>query len=104
MSPFSPESVGIMSSNRTLVAGLSQRLTLEQFPVLDDPFIDTTSIYMKNSDGITASKRVTHSSLTETHIKKYIPCNFETCKISRSKIADKVNIVVAVYVMYLKAA
>ena len=69
MSPFSLESVGIMSSNRTLVAGLSQRFTLEQFPVLDDPFIDTTSIFMKNRDGITASKRVTHSSLTETHVK-----------------------------------
>ena len=53
MSPSSPVSVGILPSNRTLEVGASQLdrdpsaplpgVTLEQFPVADDPFTDTAS-------------------------------------------------------------
>ena len=48
MSPSSPVSVGILPSNRTLEVGavhldgavVNTVVTLEQFPVADDPFTD----------------------------------------------------------------
>ena len=51
MSPSSPVSVGMLPSNRTLEFGVSHLdsplpipiVTLEQFPVADDPFTDTVS-------------------------------------------------------------
>ena len=49
MSPSSPVSVGMTPSNRTLEEGSVQfemppvLLTLEQFPVADDPLTDTVS-------------------------------------------------------------
>ena len=50
MSPSSPVSVGMTSSNRTLEVVFEQvditpvLLTLEQCPVADDPFTDTVSV------------------------------------------------------------
>ena len=49
VSPSSPVSVGILPSNRTLEVGAShldswpRLVTLEQFPVADDPFTDIVS-------------------------------------------------------------
>ena len=51
MFPSSPVSVGMLPSNRTLEVGASHLdspipkpvVTLEQFPVADDPFTDTVS-------------------------------------------------------------
>ena len=49
MSSFSPVSVGILPSNRTLEVGASHLevdpavVTLEQIPVADDPFTDIVS-------------------------------------------------------------
>ena len=64
MSPYSPVSVGILSSNRTLEVGVShlERCVLvvpgstsEQFPVADDPFTDIVStVGKKKYDGTTA--------------------------------------------------
>ena len=58
MSPSSPESVGMMPSNSTLVAGLSHSLpvTFEHLPVSDDPFTDSTSPMKEKLDGITVNK------------------------------------------------
>jgi hypothetical protein len=58
--PFSPMSVGMLPSNRTLVVGSAQIVmpplvvTLAQCPVAEDPFTDTTSVARKEKlDGMT---------------------------------------------------
>ena len=59
MFPFSPVSVGMLPSNRTLEVGASQLDSLNwsvitQFPVAEDPFNDTVSaVGKKYLDGNT---------------------------------------------------